>query len=205
MYFTNHLLSINEVIWIFYRRCDSEHYGLQTLHHECWARPGRHGAHESAAGCGDSGSLGLCSTHGDNTGNTTGELVTVTGTEMRRDEDLRSIRQVPHQQNFTVSRHAAFQKLTIIIKTRFKKSLASTRKEDEDTNVAEANSLTLLDLPEDILAVIFEYLDVLDIMRYCAALLLNCILLPFDVQLRSGVNENEIYYSSLQYLQEDFG
>jgi len=46
----------------------------------------------------------------------------------------------------------------------FKKSLASTRKEDEDTNIAEANSLTLLDLPEDILAVIFEYLDVLDIM-----------------------------------------
>ena len=148
--------------------------------------------------------MGLCSTHGDNTDNTTGELVTVTGTEMRRDEDLRNIRQVPHQQNFTVSRHAAFQTLTII-KTRFKKSLASTRKEDEDTNVAEANSLTLLDLPEDILAVIFEYLDVLDIMRYCAALSLNCILLPFDVQLRSGVKENETYYSSLQYLQEDFG
>ena len=140
------------------------------------------------------------STHGD----TTGELVTVTGTEMRRDEDLRNIRQVPHQQNFTVSRHAAFQTLTII-KTRFKKSLASTRKEDEDTNVAEANSLTLLDLPEDILAVIFEYLDVLDTMRYCAALPLNCILVPFDVQLRSGVKENEVYYSSLQYLQEDFG
>ena len=34
----------------------------------------------------------------------TTQLGTVTGTEMRPDEDLRNIRQVSHQQNFTVSR-----------------------------------------------------------------------------------------------------
>ena len=35
----------------------------------------------------------------------TTQLGTVTGTEMRPDEDLRNIRQVSHQQNFTVSRY----------------------------------------------------------------------------------------------------
>ena len=56
--------------------------------------------HESAAGCGDSGSLGALHTV---TTRTT-QLETVTGKEMRPDEDLRNIRQVSHQQNFTVSR-----------------------------------------------------------------------------------------------------